>query len=571
MSLRGHDDPEGVRPAGRTPVGEAVPGEDGAIDAVTLEVVRGLLKSTAEEMGLNLIRTAYSHSIKERRDIATAVFDTRGRLIAQAEHIPLMLTGLYPIAEVAARKGLDPGDVLIANDPWNGGGSHLPDIALLSPVHHQGLHVGFVACIAHHADVGGAVPGSTAIDSREIYAEGLRIAPVRLVRAGHTDKDLLALILANCRLEEERERDLAAQMGSLDLGRRRVAALAEQVGPGTLAAVMDRLVERGRQRMLDRIRAIPPGHYRATDRLDHHSDSAPAVIQVEVTVADDGIVVDFDGTSPQLARSMNMVMNATQGAVFFAFAALLEPTEPPTFGTFQPIRIEAPEGSIVHAVPPAAVGGRAQTCPRVVDLIFMALAPALPDKVIGNSNVGPAIKIAGVHPRTRRPFIVTEVLGGGGGARAGKDGLDGCQMYVTNTTNMPVEFLESEYPVLIDTLALVTDSHGPGRRRGGLGIRKAFHLLIDEGDPAECGCIVDRHLTPPQGLFGGGTGAPGRWQVHRREGGSETIHPATSRVHLRRGDVVELATSGGGGYGDPADRDPADTARDLRKGLVTQA
>lgn len=535
---------------------------------VTLEILRGLFKSAAEEMGLNLIRTAYSHSIKERRDIATAVFDASGRMVAQAEHIPLLLTGLYPIAKSVAARPLQPGDVLIANDPWNGGGSHLPDVALARPIFAGEGLLGFVACIAHHADVGGAVPGSTSIEFNEIFMEGLRLPPMRLVRAGQIDDDVMQLITANCRLPDERRRDLEAQIGALDLGVRRLTEMADHYGRETVAAVMATLIDRSTERMVKRIAEVPTGDYEAFDALDHDSDEHPARLAVKVSVKDDRIVVDFGGTSPQLPRAANMVLNATEGAVFFALVSLLAPFEETTYGTFLPIEIRAPAGSIVNASAPAAVSGRAQTCPRVVDLIFMALAPALPGEVIANSNVGPAIKISGHHPDTGHPFIISEVLGGGGGARSNRDGLDGSQMYITNTTNMPIEFLESEYPVLVESLRLAPSSGGDGRFRGGLGIAKAFLIDIDEGGTAECGCIVDRHLTPPKGLHGGHDGRGGELSVRRANGQREVVHPSRARIWLGKGDVVELTTSGGGGYGNADERDPLARLLDLDQGLV---
>lgn len=536
------------------------------VDPVTLEILRGLLKSTAEEMGLNLIRTAYSHSIKERRDIATAVFDSNGRMVAQAEHIPLLLTGLYPIAEVAASRQLRRGDVLIANDPWNGGGSHLPDIALLAPVFGASTLLGFVACIAHHADVGGAVAGSSSVEFSEVYMEGLRLPPLLLVRESKVDDDVLELITANCRLGEERQRDLRAQIGALKLGERRLSSIAQSFGEETVSAVMDVLISRGRERMRRRIEQVPDGKYSATDKLDHHTDQSPAELRVEITVVDSECIVDFSGTSPQVPRAINMVMNATQGSVYFAFVSLLAPFEETSHGTFLPIQIVAPEGSLVNAVAPAAVSGRAQTCPRVVDLIFMALAPALPDRVIANSNVGPALKISGHQHSTGDTFIISEVIGGGGGARRTRDGLDGSQMYITNTTNMPVEFLESEFPVVIERLGLAEASGGMGRHRGGLGISKSFRVDVPEGWSAECTCIVDRHLTPPKGLFGGEPGSPGQLLVRRTDGSEEEIHPSKSRVSLQQGDVVTLTTSGGGGYGPPDERPREAKGRDLHYG-----
>ncbi len=547
-----------------------------AVDLITAEVVAHGLQSIVEEMGVALVRSAYSTNIKERRDCSCALFAPDGRLVALAEHIPIHLGSMQglmvQIAEDLGAWALQPGDVIIANDPYQGGGSHLPDVTLLQPVFHEGELVAFVTNIAHWSDVGGRSPGvGTAGDSTEVWQEGLRIPPIRIVAQGRVRHDLLDLLLLNMRDREERLGDFRAQIAALRLGERRLLELFRRYGVATMAASIAELLDYSERRLRTALCRLPEGTYRFADAMDDDGVSEePLPIQVAVTVShhpEPTIAFDFTGTAPQAAGGINMVRSALLATVYYAVKAVVAPDVPPNAGFQRPIRVHAPEGSLVNAREPAAVGGRTDTCQRVVDAILGALSQAVPERVVAASNgATTAIIFGGTEPLSGRSFVYVEALGGGMGARADRDGMDGVQVHITNTSNLPVEAMEMEYPLRVLRHGLVPDSGGPGRFRGGLAIVKEIQALA----PVLFSAHADRHRLPPWGLMGGLPGGRGRFVLNPGTPQERVLRSKLSGLLIRRGEVLRVQTAGGGGFGPPWERDPARVAQDCVQGKVSR-
>jgi N-methylhydantoinase B len=535
------------------------------MDRITLEVIGATLLSIAEEMGEALIKASYSSNIKERQDCSTAIFNMRGEVIAQAEHIPMHLGSLIMIVrEILARYPADrlrDGDVFIGNDPYTGGSTHLPDITVASPVFHEGLPIGFVANIAHHADGSGR-------ETRTIYDEGLRIPPIRVVDNGVLREDLMELLLLNFRLPRERRGDFRAQFAANRIGAERLGELLVRHGRRTCEAAMDELLAYGERKIRSALAAISDGVYTFEDCMDDDGAGGPPVpIAVCITVAGEEMVLDFAGTGNQVAGDINVVYLALVATVYYALKALLDPSIPANGGFYRAIRVMAPAGSIVNADPPAPVAWRTQTCQRIADVIFGALAPALPGRVIAATNgANSAWVFSGVDPRDGRYYVYLETIGGGSGARAAKDGLDGVQVHVTNTSNLPVECLEMEYPLLVEEYSLVENSGGPGRFRGGLGLRRTIRVL---GREATFLGTLDRALVAPWGLFGGGPGGRGALILRRDGAAPRHLGSKVAGLQLARGDTVTIVTPGAGGYGPPAEREQARVARDMREGKIS--
>ena len=534
------------------------------MERITLEVIGSGLLSIASEMGEALIRASYSSNIKERQDCSTALFDLRGEVIAQAEHITMHLGSLIMIVrEILVRypvANLRPGDVFIGNDPYTGGSTHLPDITVASPVFYEGLPFGFVANIAHHADGSGR-------ETRSIYDEGLRIPPIRVVEGGVLREDVMELLLLNFRLPRERRGDFRAQFAANRIGAERLGELLARHGRATCEAAMAELRAYGERKIRAALARVPDGVYMFEDWMDDDGAGGPPVpIRVEITVAGDAIALDFAGTGAQVPGDINVVYLALVATVYYALKALLDPTIPANGGFYRAIRVTAPEGSIVNALPPAPVAWRTQTCQRVADVIFGALAPALPEQVIAATNgANSAWVFSGVDPRTGQYYVYLETIGGGSGGSARSDGLDGVQVHITNTSNLPVECLEMEYPLLVEEYAFVADSGGPGRFRGGLGLRRRIRLLA--GEATFLGTL-ERARVAPWGLFGGREGGRGALVLNAETEGEQVLSSKVAGRHLATNDTVTIVTPGAGGYGPPAERDRDALARDLREGKV---
>ncbi|MBI1728465.1 MAG: hydantoinase B/oxoprolinase family protein [Candidatus Rokubacteria bacterium] len=535
------------------------------IDRITLEVIGSRLLTIAEEMGEALIKASYSSNIKERQDCSTAVFNLRGEVIAQAEHIPMHLGSLMMIVQEILKRypvaGLRDGDVFVGNDPYTGGSTHLPDITVASPVFHEGEPVGFVANIAHHADGSGH-------ETRTIYDEGLRIPPICLVEGGRLREDLMELLLLNFRLPRERRGDFRAQFAANRIGAERLGDLLARYGRKTCEAAMGELLAYGERKIRAALGFIPDGVYAFEDWMDDDGAGGPPVpIRVRIAVAGEEIALDFAGTGAQVPGDINVVYLALVATVYYALKALLDPGIPANGGFYRAIRVEAPAGSIVNARPPAPVAWRTQTCQRIADVIFGALAPALPDKVIAATNgANSAWVFSGVDPRTGQYYVYLETIGGGSGARAGKDGLDGVQVHITNTSNLPVECLEMEFPLRVEEYGLVEGSGGPGRFRGGLGLRRTIRVLA--GEATFLGTL-DRASVAPWGLFGGGEGGKGGVVLNAGRPSERGLRSKVAGLRLVEGDAVTIVTPGAGGYGPPAERDPALIERDRREGKVS--
>ncbi|MBZ6494476.1 hydantoinase B/oxoprolinase family protein [Natrinema longum] len=540
---------------------------DDRIDPVTLEVVRNQLESVAEEMGQTLIRGAYSPNIKERRDCSTALFDAEGRMIAQAEHIPVHL-GAMPAAVDAVREhDPKPGDVFVLNDPFTGG-THLPDVTMVSPIApgHDGSSgsddeddarsiVGYAVSRAHHADVGGMTPGSMPAGAEEIYQEGLRLPPIRLVEGGEPREDVRSLVLANVRNLRERRADLRAQQAANERAEARLGALFDEHGRGTVLEGFDAVIDYSRERIAAEIAALPDGTYEATDVLEGDGVTDEDVeIAAAVTVDGGTIDVDFSGTAAQVAGNLNAPLAVATSAVYFVVRCITDPEIPPNHGCYEPVSVAAPEGSLLNPNPPAAVvGGNVETSQRVTDVVFTALAQAAPDRVPAQGQGTMNNLTIGARDGS---FAYYETLGGGFGARADRDGMDGVQVGMTNTLNTPVESLETEYPLRVERYALREGSGGRGRFRGGLGLERSVTVET----PATVSLLTERRRHAPKGVAGGGDGATGENLID-----GEAV-PAKTTVDVTAGTTVTVKTPGGGGHGDPGERNAESVETDRAAG-----
>ncbi|WP_129115721.1 hydantoinase B/oxoprolinase family protein [Halegenticoccus tardaugens] len=529
------------------------------LDPITLEIMRNRLEGIAEEMGQVLVTSAYSPNIKERRDCSTAVFDADGRLVAQAEHIPVHLGAMPEAVRVVLDRDPEPGDVYVLNDPF-AGGTHLPDVTMVSPIAHEGEVVGYAASRAHHADVGGMTPGSMPAGAREIYQEGLRLPPVPLVRRGEINDDVMALLLANVRNGSERRADLRAQIAANDRAGDRVRALIESEGKARVLAAFDAVIDYSRDRMAAELGALPDGRYAARDALEGDGVTDEDVpIEVAVEIDGERVEVDFSGTAPQVAGNVNAPFAVAASAVYFVVRCVTDPEIPPNQGCYDPVSIDVPEGSVLNPRPPAAVvGGNVETSQRVTDVVLAALSEAAPDRVPAGGQ-GTMNNLT-IGSRTSEGFTYYETIGGGFGARPDGDGMDGVQVGMTNTLNTPIEALEAEYPLRVERYALRSGSGGRGRFRGGLGVERAVTVEA----AATVSLLTERRRIAPKGVAGGEPGALGENLVD-----GEPV-PAKTTREVEPGTTVTVRTPGGGGHGDPDERDPAAEERDRRDGKVSR-
>ena len=548
--------------------------EPDELDPIDLEILFNALKSVADETFIALMKSAYSTNIKERRDHSTAIMDVDGRLIVQAEaslpiHIASM-TGLMTAVLDKYGGDIRPGDLFIANDPYAAGGSHLPDINLALPVFSRERPIGFVCNIAHHADVGGMAPGSMAGGMSEIFQEGLRLPAIRLFREGELQQDLLDLILLNVRLPEERRGDYYAQIAAGRLGERRVLELVGGWGKETLLAAFAAIVGRTAARMRSAIRAIPDGVYGFEDVMDGDGLGATDIpIRLRIEVEDDAIRFDFAGTAEQVQGNINVPLNATRAAVCYTLKALLDPDAPNNQGMLDIPDIAAPEGSLLNARFPAPVAARANTCQRIVDVIIGALADALPEAAVAAANGANTTAVfSGIDPRTGNGYLYLETLGGGSGGRAARDGTDGVQVHITNTSNLPVEAIETEYPLRVESYGFIEDSGGAGKHRGGLGLRREIGPV---GHRCTFNGAGERFTHRPWGLFGGGEGGPGRFLLNRADGHWARLADKPSGVEIDAEESIVIETPGAGGYGAPVERSAEALTDDRDSGKFSPA
>ncbi|OUQ76729.1 hydantoinase B/oxoprolinase family protein [Flavonifractor sp. An100] len=545
------------------------------IDTVTVEVLRNLLMSISEETFGIIVRSAYSTNMKERRDVCTAVIDPDGNSVAQVESLAVLLgsmLGVVPnIYAKFGRENVKPGDMFIANDPYHGGGNHLPDIVIAAPAFAGEKLIGWIANIAHHSDIGGKVPGSTSGDADSLFQEGIRIPVIRIRRQGELDQSVMDLLLDNTRVPQEREGDLTAQISANLIGVERLQEAYARYGD-TLIDCMKELVDYSERRVRAVVSSLPDGVYTYTDYVDGCGDKYPdpLPIHVSVTVKGDDLIFDFTGTAEQIKAPINVPYPCTQAAVFFAVKALMGDDIPANEGINRAVTLIAPKGCIVNPTEPSPVGAQIDCEQRIPDAIFGALAPIFPNAIVtaGNGACTTTILSGEGAIGTDSVFIFHEVIAGGGGASRNYDGLSGVQVNMTNTSNMPIEATEMEFTkILARKYELKADTGGAGEMRGGLGIERELEILQDNVLYTGLG---DRHKFHPWGLEGGQPGGTGAFYRVAAEDGSVTrMGHKTTSLPLKKGDVIRVITPGAGGYGDPRKRPAEKVLKDVIEGKVS--
>lgn len=538
------------------------------VNKTTVEVIRGALIYAAEEMGIALKKSAYSPNIKERMDHSCALFDPERRLIAQAEHIPVHLGSMA----LAVREGLaaysgilGPGDMILLNDPYLSG-THLPDLTLISPIHHQGRLIGYAANKAHHTDIGGKAPGSIAGDSTELYQEGLIVPPVKFVKAGIIDPELSWILKSNVRTPDIQMGDLRAQIAANNTGISRVVELVENYRTETLLEAMVEIMNYSERRMRAAIAEMPRGTFEASDYMEDVPGIGLAEIKVKVTIDGNGVAFDYTGTCPQVEAPINAPLGVTIAGIYYTLITVTDPTIPVNDGCFRPITLHIPEATITNPRRPAPVaGGNVETSQRNVDVLMKAFAQITPGHVpaaglgtMSNISVG-GIRTDGT------PWTFYETIGGGSGARPNSDGVDGVHVNMTNTMNTPIESLEAYLPMYFLSYSLRPDTGGPGKFRGGCGIERSWVLTAPK---ATLSILAERTIIAPWGLNGGKPGGLGKYMLLKRNGESITL-PSKCTVRIYEGDTLIIHTPGGGGYGDPKMRDRKRVLRDVENGLVS--
>lgn len=542
------------------------------IDGILLEVIGNTFMSIAEEMGAVLVKSAYSTNIKERKDCSCALFDADGNTIAQAEHIPMHLGSLLGLVDEIKKhfkpEDIKPGDMFIANDPYNGGGTHLPDIAVASPVFYQGEIVAFVANIAHHNDVGGRVPGSNAADSDSIYAEGIRIPTVKIFREGELDKDILNLILLNCRVRHIRLGDLNAQFACNKKGVQRVEDVCARYGKDTVSLSMEELLDYSERKIRMALAAIPNGSHEFEDYLDSDGvGSDPIKLNVKIIIKDKDIELDFTDNPDQVKGAINLPLSALHASVYYAIRSIVDPSLPSNGGYYRAIHIKSRPGCILGCTEPAACAGRSDTAQRVADMVFGAMSEVVPHQVIAGSNSSiTGVYFGGISPDTNEYYVYMETFGGGSGARFNKDGISCVQVHMSNTSNLPIESMEVEFPYMVERYELVADSGGAGKYRGGLSMSKDIRVL---GHDSEFTIKADRQKVPPYGLFGGRPGLPGVITIYPDTSEARTIDSKKSGNILKSGGILRCQMPGAGGYGNPLERSRELLVKDLEEGYVS--
>jgi N-methylhydantoinase B/oxoprolinase/acetone carboxylase alpha subunit len=520
------------------------------VNPIEFEVFKNLYVSVAEEMGVTLCRTAFSPNIKERLDYSCAVYDRNGRTIAQGDHMPVHL-GAMPLSVRAAidHVPMEPGDIVVLNDPFRGG-THLPDITLVSPVflgRNARQPAFYVANRAHHSDVGGMTPGSMPL-AREVYQEGLIIPPIKFARRGKIVADVLSLILANVRTPDEREGDLTAQVAANRVADARLRHMVAKYGRARSERYASALQDYTERVLRATVAAIPDGVYTFEDQLDDDGfNSAPITIRVAIRISGDNAEVDFTGSDPQTTGGVNANFAITLSATLYGFRCLIDDDVLYNDGIARAVRVIAPAGSIVNASRPSAVaGGNVETSQRITDVILGALARALPDRIpAASQGTMNNVTLGGVDPRSGRPFAYYETIGGGMGARPGLDGISGVHTHMSNTRNTPVEAMEHYLPVRLHRYGLRTGSGGAGKWRGGDGIVREYEMLTETSVTV----LSDRRQGAPYGAQGGGPGRPGVNTVIASDGTRSIGGKAT--LTLAAGDRLRIETPGGGGFGLP--------------------
>jgi N-methylhydantoinase B len=556
-------------------------------DPVLMQVLRYAMEQIADEMGHTLIRTSRSTIIKEIKDIACAVFDRNGNTIAQAHHAPMLLTGFeLGMRSLRARfkdEDLDDGDVIIFNDPYIGG-QHVMDLVTFAPVFVETVHapslraprkgkgtrelVGFVGSIAHHADMGGAAAGGTQGGLTEIYLEGLRFPMVKLYKQFKEDDELFGILNNNIRVPDKTLGDIRAQASANFVGARRLKEIFEKYGVDVAQAHTDALLDYSEKRIREGLKQIPDGTYSGVDYVDDDGlTGKPIKLQVNITKQGDHAVVDFDGADAEVPGNVNCPIATVHAAVYYALIAVVDAHVPPNSGCYRPFEVRAKKGLVVNPNPPRACGARTQVSQKITEAMLLALAQALPERVMAGShgqitNCG----FSGYYPETGKRFVYIDIQGGGAGARWCRDGRDGQDSHLARFMNTPVEAVELEFPMRVERYEFIPDTGGAGKYRGALGLRRDIRALIDDVTFARYG---DRQAFGAFGLFGGKEGAKGKFILN-----PDTLDekPLKSKGldKLKKDDLVSLRLPGAGGYGDPRERDLEAVLRDVRDGKVTK-
>ena len=545
------------------------------VDPVTLEIMRNRLRGVAEESCAAMIRSSYSPNIRDRYDCSTALATASGEIVAQAElgtplHLGIMPAIFRQVLRSHPIEAMKHGDAIITNLPYPEGPGHLPDVSMVSPVYVDGAPLALVATTAHHVDMGGVAPGSMPFGVTEIYQEGLQIPPIHIFREGRLENSVFELIDANVRTQREVRGDLMAQWAAAGTAQRRVVELFADHGAKETERYMAAVLDHAEKSMRAGLAAMPDGSYSFEDFLDDDGfTDDPIRIHVTLTISGDTLVADFSETAAQVAGSLNARIPAAQACVYYVTKALIDPDLPSCAGAHRPITVKVKEGTLLQARFPAPIGNaNILTDQRVVDTLLGAFYQVVPDRVCAAcSSEMNLINLGGIDSATGEYFNLVETIGGGQGANNDLDGSDGMQNHMTNTQNTPIEVIERQYPIRVNRYELVQDSAGAGRYRGGCGIRREFHFL---GDHARLTIGADRRKFTPWGLESG-KAARGSHQFRRTADGTEEELPSKVVTDLYRDDVLCVETPGGGGWGDPAERDPSAVASDLENGYISAA
>ena len=535
-----------------------------------IEIIAGALEAATAEMCASLIRSAYSPNIKERADCSTALCDMGGRTLSVATHAPAHLGSTLKLVPALLERfpidDLKPGDVFFANDPYIVGVTHLNDCTAAAPIFIEGKPVAFALAVAHHSDVGGRVPGSESGDSTSIFQDGVRLPPMRLVDAGVRRNDIWEMFLLNSRTPHFSNGDLLAQLAALERGRIRVEEIYQRYGLDATQTAIERVLDATEQRMRSRLREVlRDGTYKAEDWFDDDGLSdTPFKLAASVTIDDGGVLFDLSGCPPQLGSGKNVPLTHTLATVIYCLKAVVDPTIPNNEGVYRVIRLNAPEGSVVNPLPPAAVGSRNPTAMVLADVLLNALGQAAPVRAIAANGNFQGTILAGWDAERGRYFVNYENFAGGQGALPTRDGDDAMHVTMSNTSNLPIEAMEMEFPLRVERYELMPDSGGAGRQRGGLGVCRDYRII---GDGIVLATRSSRQKFPAQGLAGGRSGGLGAFILDPDQPSATKKLPGTgSEIPLRKGALLRIMTAGGGGYGDPQDRDPAKVAVDRRAG-----
>jgi N-methylhydantoinase B len=537
-----------------------------------LEIIAAAFEAATQEMAASLVRTAFSPNIKERADCSTALCDASGRALSLMTNAPAHLGSTLRLVDaILARfplETLEPGDAFLANDPYIVGVTHLNDCTVAMPVFHEGRLIAFAAAVAHHSDVGGRVAGSESGDNTSIFQEGIRVPPVQIYAGGKRRSDVVEMFLLNSRMPHYGEGDLMAQMASCGRGSARVRELFERYGYETMLARIDEMLDATERRIRSRIRSeLKEGTYNAVDWLDEDGVSDTKVkLAVKLTVSDGHLTLDLSDSSKQLASGKNVPLTHCYATAYFCLKSIVDPFIPTNEGLYRTVSILAPQGLVVNPVVPAAVSSRNMTSMILAEALTNALGQAAPSRAVAAGGPGQGCISAGTDPKTGRYFINYENLAGGQGARCTADGMDVVMVNMTNTSNLPIEAMELEFPLRIERYELVCDSGGPGKYRGGLGTVRDMRLLADN---ASASLRSSRQRIPAPGMAGGMNGGLGAFVRNPGTPGETRLPLTTSGTPFANGDVLRIVSPGGAGYGNPSERDKEAVRRDLREGKIS--